>query len=86
MAEYYKIRFVDSTNTRRVWLGRTRINYNPVFVECSENSFVIAIEKELLKSDVLNEYLKDREYELIQVDSTDIPERRLYTVEEDWHR
>ncbi len=86
MAEYYKIRFVDRTNTRRVWLGRTRINYNPVFVECLENTFAIAIEKELLKSDVLNEYLKDREYELIQVEPENFSARRIYSCEDDWCR
>ena len=86
MGEYYKIRFLDKGNSCRVWLGRTRINYNPVFVECEEKTFTIAIEKQLLKSDILCEYLQDRCFELIPVLSTDIPERRLYTTEEDWYR
>lgn len=86
MREYYKIRFKDKENTTQIWLGRTRINYNPVFVECAEKSFVIAIEKQLLKSDVICEYLKNREYELIRVEPTEVSQRRLYTSESDWYR
>ena len=86
MSTYYKIQFLDKKNTSGVWLGRTRINYNPTFVECTENAFVIAIEKQLLKSEIVCEYLKDREYKLVQVDPTIMSERRLYSSETDWYR
>ena len=86
MSEFFKIRLLDVTDSNRIWLGRTRINYNPVFIECNEKSFVIAVEKKLLKSIVLSEYLQDRCYDLVPVEPSSVPKRRLYTDEDDWYR
>ena len=84
---YYKIKFTDRNNTSRIWLGRTRIDYSPRFIQTTEDApFVLVVEKQMLASEILLEYIGSNPYELKEVKLGERNYKRIIETEEDWYK